>query len=107
MSWTVSEIVDNILDYVNNKLVQVVPFGAENIVLKLYLRTIHSPALPLYVDISSQENLYAKTRAFKAEKDFQKNAPKRSREDSASEEEEAVVVQEPATKKKKVNPKKK
>jgi hypothetical protein len=84
------------MDYIHEKLALVVPFGTENVILKIFLRTIHSPALPVYVDLRSQEKLYAKAKPFKQELQYQKNnQTKRTREETSDqeEEEEEPIVQ--------------
>ncbi|KAL0487893.1 ribosomal L1 domain-containing protein [Acrasis kona] len=73
LSWSVSDIVKNIVYLVENTLARVVPFGTNNAVTKISLRTTSSPSLPIYIiDDKEYLKLVPTTKTFKEELKYNK-----------------------------------
>jgi hypothetical protein len=72
LNWTVTDIVNNVVDFVENQLAAAVPYGTQNEILNLYVRTNTSPSLPIYLNKHFDEHVLALSKTFKQEEIYQR-----------------------------------
>jgi len=88
LNWSVSEIVNNVEDFIHNKLTLAVPYGASNQIIKIQLQTDYTPAVPIYLNLDARPQKESKT--FKTELRFQSQHQTGDAGEQESEEEQDI-----------------